>query len=87
MVPHQSKTGSKETARTHTPPYHNIKSNIDFRRRFTSNQKLFRKLIDSCAENDIIDSRWALGGNAPIMGMRFNREGANVLLASQMTNK
>lgn len=57
---------------------------MKFLRRYTSNRTLFRQLIEAAAAKH---GRWSLGGNAPIMGIRFHREGANVLLATQMSQK
>lgn len=57
---------------------------INFYRRYTSNQTLFRNLIEL---SKLGPRRWALGGNAPVMGNRFFLEGAEVLLAAQMSSK
>lgn len=54
------------------------------RRRYTSNRTLFRQLIEA---SKLGQRRWQLGGNAPVMGIRFYLEGADVLLATQMSEK
>lgn len=55
--------------------------------RFISDDKLFKRLLTK-AKTKLKDSiRWTLGGNAPMMGVRFLREGADVLLATRMSEK
>lgn len=53
--------------------------------RYTPNKKMFLDLVQRA--KNLAVHRWELGGNAPVMGMRFNSEGANVLIASQMSKK
>eukprot|EP00094_Tigriopus_californicus_P001080 TCALIF_01045-PA protein Name:"Similar to Adpgk ADP-dependent glucokinase (Mus musculus)" AED:0.27 eAED:0.27 QI:205/0.53/0.35/0.64/0.92/0.85/14/0/1299 len=51
--------------------------------RFVSEDKLFKGLVAK-AEQDPAH-RYALGGNAPVMALRFAQEGAEVLLAGRMS--
>ncbi|KAM3958759.1 ADP-dependent glucokinase [Aphomia sociella] len=51
--------------------------------RFMSNSKLFDNLIEEALK--LPGSRWALGGNAPLMAKRFFIEGWKVLLAAKMS--
>lgn len=53
--------------------------------RYTPNKKFFLELVQKAKQ--MPSHRWELGGNAPVMGMRFYQEGANVLVVSQMSNK
>lgn len=53
--------------------------------RYTNNKKFFVELVQRAKL--LPSHRWELGGNAPVMGMRFHAEGANVLVASQMSQK
>lgn len=53
--------------------------------RYTPNKKFFIELVQRVKQKP--SHRWELGGNAPVMGMRFHQEGANVLVASQMSHK
>lgn len=53
--------------------------------RYTPNKDLFRGIV--AAAKKLQSHRWELGGNAPVMGMRFHLEGAKVLIASSMSNK
>lgn len=53
--------------------------------RFMSNSKLYDELIEQALR--LPDSRWAIGGNAPLMAKRFNIEGWQVLLGAKMSNK
>jgi ADP-dependent glucokinase len=55
--------------------------------RFTPNQELFRYLVTLAKKHQVAEPRWALGGNAPVMGTRFYLEGADVLLAAKMSEK
>lgn len=48
-----------------------------------SNSTLFDELVEKARQ--FPDSYSALGGNAPVMGMRFAKEGCDVLLAAKMT--
>lgn len=50
-----------------------------------SNSKLYDDLIEQALK--LSDSRWALGGNAPLMARRFFVEGWKVLLAAKMSKK
>ncbi|GAB0096526.1 ADP-dependent glucokinase [Sergentomyia squamirostris] len=52
--------------------------------RYTSNKSLFEELIWE-TETKNLDTRWSLGGNAPMMAIRFQKEGGKVLLAAQMS--
>ncbi|XP_075976698.1 ADP-dependent glucokinase [Anticarsia gemmatalis] len=53
--------------------------------RFMSNSKLYDELIEQALE--LSDSRWAIGGNAPLMAKRFHMEGWKVLFAAKMSKK
>lgn len=48
-----------------------------------SNGKLYEELIEQAL--NLPDTRWALGGNAPLMARRFFLEGWRVLLAAKMS--
>lgn len=50
-----------------------------------SNSTLFDELVMYAGESR--SSRYALGGNAPIMALRLNQEGCDVLLAATLTTK
>ena len=51
--------------------------------RSTPNKELFLSLVATAKKA----GRWELGGNAPVMGIRFYLEGAKVLIASTMSKK
>lgn len=53
--------------------------------RYTTNKELFRSMV-ALAKNQS-SHRWEIGGNAPVMGMRFHLEGAKVLIAATMSRK
>ncbi|XP_013196641.1 ADP-dependent glucokinase [Amyelois transitella] len=53
--------------------------------RFMSNSKLYDNLIEEALK--LPDTRWALGGNAPLMARRFFKEGWKVLFAAKMSEK
>ncbi|KAJ8720059.1 hypothetical protein PYW07_012102 [Mythimna separata] len=53
--------------------------------RFVSNSKLYDDLIEQALK--LADSRWAIGGNAPLMAKRFYIEGWKVLFAAKMSKK
>lgn len=53
--------------------------------RFIPNSELFKEIIDKAQSTSA--TRWQLGGNAPVMSTRFVKEGAEVLLAAQMSEK
>lgn len=53
--------------------------------RFMANSKLYDDLIEKALQ--IKDTRWALGGNAPLMARRFYMEGWKVLFAAKMSKK
>lgn len=53
--------------------------------RYTPNKELFRSIV--AAAKKLPSHYWELGGNAPVMGIRFHREGAKVLIASSMSKK
>lgn len=55
--------------------------------RFISDEKLFKQLINIATTKHKDEITWALGGNAPVMGIRFFKEGADVLLAARMSEK
>lgn len=52
-----------------------------------SNSKLFEEIIDRAQSQSASNIEWRLGGNAPVMSIRFYNEGADVLLAAQMSEK
>ena len=52
-------------------------------RRFVSNDELFNALVSRAIKTD--SHRWAVGGNAPVMALRFALEGAKVLLSAKIT--
>lgn len=54
-------------------------------RRFMSNAKLYDELIEQALK--LPDTRWSIGGNAPLMAKRFNIEGWKVLFAAKMSKK
>ena len=53
--------------------------------RFVSDDDVFDGLVAKALEDK--EHRWAVGGNAPVMALRFAREGAKVLLAAKMTSE
>ncbi|XP_045773584.1 ADP-dependent glucokinase [Maniola jurtina] len=53
--------------------------------RFMSNSKLYDELVEESLK--LPDSRWAIGGNAPLMAKRFYMEGWKVLLGAKMSSK
>ncbi|XP_041981350.1 ADP-dependent glucokinase [Aricia agestis] len=53
--------------------------------RFMSNSKLFDQLVEDALK--LPDTRWAIGGNAPLMAKRFFLEGWRVLLGAKMSDK
>ncbi|XP_053686354.1 ADP-dependent glucokinase [Sabethes cyaneus] len=55
--------------------------------RFTVNKELFQKLVNSAKKSSAAEPRWALGGNAPVIGSRLAAEGAEVLLGAKMSSK
>ena len=60
------------------------KRNVSFlSRRFVSNDELFDDLVSRAVQTD--GNRWAVGGNAPVMALRFALEGARVLLSAKIT--
>ena len=52
-------------------------------RRFVSNDELFDALVSRATKTE--GHRWEVGGNAPVMALRFAREGAKVLLSAKIT--
>lgn len=50
-----------------------------------SNSDLYDELIEEALK--LPDSKWAIGGNAPLMAKRFNLEGWKVLFAAKMSEK
>ncbi|XP_072941955.1 ADP-dependent glucokinase [Epargyreus clarus] len=53
--------------------------------RFMSNSELYDQLVAKAIDLD--DTKWAIGGNAPLMARRFFTEGWKVLLAAKMSDK
>ncbi|CAK1542946.1 unnamed protein product [Leptosia nina] len=53
--------------------------------RFMSNSDLYDQLVEEALT--LPDTRWAIGGNAPLMARRFFMEGWKVLLAAKMSKK
>ncbi|CAG9788396.1 unnamed protein product [Diatraea saccharalis] len=53
--------------------------------RFMSNSELYDELIEKALK--LHDTRWAIGGNAPLMAKRFFMEGWKVLFAAKMSQK
>ncbi|GBP50326.1 ADP-dependent glucokinase [Eumeta japonica] len=53
--------------------------------RFMSNGELYDNLVEEAL--NLPGSRWALGGNAPLMAKRFYLEGWKVLLGGKMSKK
>lgn len=51
------------------------------------NPYLFRKLIQIAKKQHRDSIQWFIGGNAPLMGIRFDKEGWNVLLGARMSHK
>ncbi|XP_044008800.1 ADP-dependent glucokinase [Aphidius gifuensis] len=51
--------------------------------RYMSDDKLFNEIVDKARSYS--SSYSAIGGNAPVMAMRFSKEGCDVLLAAKMT--
>lgn len=54
-------------------------------RRFMSNSELYDELIEKALK--LPGTRWAIGGNAPLMAKRFFMEGWKVLFAGKMSEK
>lgn len=50
-----------------------------------SNSKLYDELIEQALK--LSDTRWSIGGNAPLMAKRFYTEGWNVMFAAKMSKK
>ena len=53
-------------------------------RRYVSNSSLFDKLVE--VARSLPESRYPLGGNAPVMANRFVMEGCNVMLAASVSD-
>ncbi|CAK1582984.1 unnamed protein product [Parnassius mnemosyne] len=53
--------------------------------RFMSNSKLYDDLVEQALK--LPDTRWAIGGNAPLMAKRFYLEGWKVLFGAKMSKK
>ncbi|CAG9583033.1 unnamed protein product [Danaus chrysippus] len=53
--------------------------------RFMSNSELYDELVEQALK--LPDTRWAIGGNAPLMAKRFFIEGWKVLLGGKMSKK
>ena len=63
-----------------------LTTNIElYFRRFVKNETLFEELVATAASLE--SSRWALGGNAPVMAKRFHMEGCKVLLGAVTSQK
>ncbi len=58
---------------------------VFFYRRYVSNSTLFEELVE--VAYTIPESRYPLGGNAPVMALRFFKEGFKVLLGASVTDK
>lgn len=56
-------------------------------RRAIANGTLFKQLISNAKEMDKERIHWYMGGNAPLMAVRFVMEGADVLLGAHMSKK
>ena len=56
-----------------------------FCRRFVQNDSLLFDLVS--VSNSLEGTRWAIGGNAPVMASRFATEGCQVLLGAKMTSR
>lgn len=52
-----------------------------------SNSTLFKQLISNAKRMDKERIHWYMGGNAPLMAVRFVMEGAEVLLGAHMSEK
>ncbi|EDW70387.1 ADP-dependent glucokinase [Drosophila virilis] len=55
--------------------------------RAIANGTLFKQLISNAKEMDKERIHWYMGGNAPLMAVRFVMEGADVLLGAHMSKK
>ncbi|XP_021699030.1 ADP-dependent glucokinase [Aedes aegypti] len=55
--------------------------------RFTSNRNLFQNFVRLAKKSQTAEPRWALGGNAPVIGSRLAAEGADVVLGAKMSSK
>ncbi|KAH8369871.1 hypothetical protein KR093_001333 [Drosophila rubida] len=55
--------------------------------RVVGNSTLFKQLINYAKQLDKDRIHWYMGGNAPLMAVRFVMEGANVLLGAHMSKK
>ncbi|CAG5043641.1 unnamed protein product [Parnassius apollo] len=53
--------------------------------RFMSNSKLYDDLVEQALK--LPDTRWAIGGNAPLMAKRFYLEGWKVMFGAKMSKK
>uniref|UniRef100_T1JDT0 Uncharacterized protein n=1 Tax=Strigamia maritima TaxID=126957 RepID=T1JDT0_STRMM len=53
--------------------------------RYVGNNILFEKLVKDASQ--VKTSRWTLGGNAPVIGSRFAKEGIKVLLGASLTER
>lgn len=51
------------------------------------NTELFKQLIQIAKKQHRESIQWFIGGNAPLMGIRFDKEGWEVLLGARMSNK
>lgn len=51
------------------------------------NTLLFRQLIQIAKKKHRESIQWFIGGNAPLMGIRFDKEGWEVLLGARMSYK
>ncbi|XP_013116128.1 ADP-dependent glucokinase [Stomoxys calcitrans] len=55
--------------------------------RVMPNSYLFRKLIQIAKKQHKDNIQWVIGGNAPLMGIRFDKEGWEVLLGARVSHK
>ncbi|XP_062544074.1 ADP-dependent glucokinase [Armigeres subalbatus] len=55
--------------------------------RFTANKEMFQHLVILAKKSQAAEPRWALGGNAPVIGSRLAIEGADVVLGAKMSAK
>lgn len=51
------------------------------------NRPLFKQLVSIAKKQHRDSIQWFIGGNAPLMGIRFDKEGWEVLLGARMSEK
>ena len=54
-----------------------------FCRRYVSNKQFFERLVDGAKKDE--NTRWAVGGNAPVMAKRLAMEGSEILLGARQS--